>query len=65
MNEYDHFFEIIILFIELKVINGIKVCQPFDVMYIGDPMLHPTTSNEIEEIKDVLILISQYFNQKV
>jgi hypothetical protein len=44
---------------------GKRKCSPFDVHYIGDPMLAPYQSHEVPALVDLAIFISNYVNDKL
>ena len=44
---------------------GTRKCSPFDVHYIGDPMLAPYQSHEVPALVDMAIATSNYLNDKL
>ena len=44
---------------------GTRQCSPFDVHYIGDPMLAPYQSHEVPALVDVAIAASNYLNDRL
>jgi len=48
-----------------QIATGIRKCSPFDVRYIGDPMLAPYRSHEVPALVDLAIALSVYMNNKL
>jgi hypothetical protein len=48
-----------------QIATGTRKCSPFDVRYIGDPMLAPYCSYEIPALVDLAIALSTYVNGKL
>jgi hypothetical protein len=48
-----------------QISKGVRKCSPFDVHYIGDPMLAPYQSCEIPALVDLAIVASNYVNDKL
>jgi hypothetical protein len=48
-----------------QVSTGTRKCSPFDVRYIGDPMLAPYQSYEVPALVDLTIVLSNYLNYKL
>jgi hypothetical protein len=48
-----------------QVLRGERLCQPLDVTYLGDEMLQPYHSFEIQWLARLLIAWSQSLNNKV
>jgi hypothetical protein len=49
----------------MQLASGKRKCSPFDVHYIGDPMLAPYRSHEVPAIVDLAIILSNYVNDKL
>ena len=45
--------------------TGERKCSPFDVKYLGDPMLKPYQSYEVPALVDLAIFLSNYLNDKL
>ncbi|KAL7480837.1 hypothetical protein ACHAW6_006499 [Cyclotella cf. meneghiniana] len=48
-----------------QISTGTRKCSPFDVRYIGDPMLAPYQSYEVPALVDLTIVLSNYLNYKL
>ncbi|KAL3782307.1 hypothetical protein HJC23_001915 [Cyclotella cryptica] len=48
-----------------QISAGTRKCSPFDVHYIGDPMLAPYQSYEVPALVDLTIVLSNYLNHKL